>query len=96
MVLALPILTTDARCHRCAACCMATTIPPFSTVELLQLPSALRNGIARVILSDRKLGGVCSWLDRDTLLCKHYADRPQECRDFAPGSRECKRAIAHA
>ncbi len=33
--------------------------------------------------------GWCIALDRGSLKCTIYRDRPQVCRDFAMGSREC-------
>jgi Fe-S-cluster containining protein len=33
--------------------------------------------------------GWCSALDRDTLLCSIYENRPWICRDFDMGSYEC-------
>lgn len=31
----------------------------------------------------------CLWLDQATGRCKHYAERPEICRDFDRGSPEC-------
>jgi Fe-S-cluster containining protein len=33
--------------------------------------------------------GWCAALDRDTMLCTLYAQRPQICRDYEMGGREC-------
>ena len=32
---------------------------------------------------------VCLWLDRENNRCRHYEWRPQICRDFEVGSRDC-------
>lgn len=34
--------------------------------------------------------GWCAALDRGTFRCGIYEQRPQACRDFATGSRECR------
>jgi Fe-S-cluster containining protein len=31
----------------------------------------------------------CCWLDMETRQCKNHLHRPQVCRDFETGSREC-------
>jgi len=33
--------------------------------------------------------GWCAALDRDTLMCTIYENRPWICREFAVGSHEC-------
>lgn len=33
--------------------------------------------------------GPCIWLDMETRMCKHHTVRPNVCRDFETGSREC-------
>lgn len=37
----------------------------------------------------RLADGWCAGLDRDTMRCTIYAQRPQICRDFAMGGNEC-------
>lgn len=37
----------------------------------------------------REEDGWCAALDRDTMLCTIYAQRPQLCRDYEAGSGEC-------
>lgn len=34
--------------------------------------------------------GWCSALDRETLMCSIYENRPDICRDFEMGSYECR------
>ena len=35
------------------------------------------------------LDGPCIWLDQNTRLCKHHEHRPQVCRDFEIGCKQC-------
>ncbi len=37
----------------------------------------------------RRSDGWCTALDRDTMRCTIYAQRPQVCRDYEMGGREC-------
>ncbi len=37
----------------------------------------------------RRDDGWCAALDRDTLLCRIYARRPTNCRDYAMGGSDC-------
>lgn len=56
------------------------------------LPSDLKKEWqAYVATYDRpgELDGKCFWLDLETNLCKHHQHRPQVCRDFEAGSKEC-------
>jgi len=78
-------------CRGCGACCMEIGSPPFVGEDL---PEGIR--IAwELAISARKLGGwkdpwPCVWLDRETMQCRHYAYRPEVCRDFQPGSEDCR------
>ena len=38
---------------------------------------------------DKLADGWCAALNRDTMLCSIYAQRPLICREFAVGSNEC-------
>lgn len=39
---------------------------------------------------DRLADGWCAALDRDTLRCRIYAQRPLICREFAMGGPDCR------
>ncbi|MDE0864365.1 MAG: YkgJ family cysteine cluster protein [Rubripirellula sp.] len=59
-----------------------------------QLPEALRDELLAYIASyippaDGQLDGPCVWYDPEQRQCKHHADRPQVCRDFAVGGQDC-------
>jgi uncharacterized protein len=75
-------------CEQCQACCcqlqvilMPHDAPPPHLVEIDE------HGLDVMRRLD---DGWCVALDRDTLRCTIYEVRPQVCRDFATGSRECR------
>jgi Fe-S-cluster containining protein len=81
---------TDAPidCARCQACCcqlqvilMPHDAPPAHLTEIEE------HGLNVMRRLD---DGWCVALDRDSLRCTIYAQRPQVCRDFATGSAECR------
>ena len=41
------------------------------------------------VVMERLDDGWCAALDRDTLLCRIYEQRPLLCREFAMGGPEC-------
>ena len=78
---------TDVSCASCEACCcrlevmlITDTGVPDNYIEVDQWGGRI---MAR--LDD----GWCSALDRNTLLCMIYEQRPQICRDFEMGGYEC-------
>lgn len=79
---------TAIDCAHCQACCcqlqvilMPGDAPPAHLVEIEE------HGLAVMRRLD---DGWCVALDRDTMRCTVYEQRPQVCRDFATGSRECR------
>lgn len=75
-------------CERCQACCCQLQVilmphdsPPRHLVEEDE------HGLAVMRRLD---DGWCEALDRDSLRCTIYLQRPQVCRDFATGSSECR------
>lgn len=92
--MAQPLLESDDEpgstiaCERCQACCcqlqvilMPHDAPPRHLVETEE------HGLEVMRRLD---DGWCVALDRDTMRCSIYSIRPQVCRDFATGSRECR------
>ena len=39
--------------------------------------------------ADGELDGVCVWFDQEKRICKHHEHRPNVCRDFQVGSKDC-------
>ena len=71
--------------------------PPFAGAddpELVNLPSEVRADYERGMKGREFTGwpdGVpCFWLTEDGL-CRHYAYRPEVCRDFVSGSKSCRK-----
>lgn len=81
------LAVSEVKCSSCQACCCSAEVMIISdtgvpnqhiSVDLYGNESMLR-------LDD----GWCSALDRDTLLCSIYENRPWICREFEMGSNEC-------
>ncbi len=72
--------TCAAACCRLEVLCLTETGVPgrFTTRDAW-------GGITMARLDD----GWCAALDRDTLLCRIYAQRPLVCREFEMGSPDC-------
>lgn len=77
----------DISCANCQACCcrlevilITETGVPDHFIELDKW-----GGQVMTRLND----GWCAALDRDTLLCTIYENRPLVCREFETGSYEC-------
>ena len=81
------VLPSEITCTNCQACCCSSEVMIVSEtgvpnhhiyVDPYGSESMLR-------LDD----GWCSALDRDTLMCSIYENRPWICREFEMGSYEC-------
>ena len=81
------IPVSEVLCSNCQACCCSLEVRIISDtgvphqhiyIDPLGHESMLR-------LHD----GLCSALNRDTLLCSIYENRPWVCREFEMGSYEC-------
>jgi hypothetical protein len=72
--------TCAASCCRLEVWCLTDTgVPGYLTVT---------DTFGRTLM-DRLDDGWCAALDRDTLLCRIYAQRPLVCRELEVGSPEC-------
>lgn len=79
--------TAPLLCSNCQACCCLLPVllmpednPPAELVVTDE------HGLTVLAKAD---DGWCVALDRDSFRCTIYARRPQVCRDFAEGGREC-------
>ena len=78
---------TEVTCANCAACCCRLEVMLITDTRVPD----------RFVATDRWGGermhrlddGWCSALDRDTMRCTIYANRPWVCREFAMGGHEC-------
>lgn len=78
---------TEVSCSNCQACCcrlevilITDTGVPGHFIELDKW-----GGMVMARLDD----GWCAALDRNTMLCTIYEQRPLVCREFAMGGYEC-------
>ena len=81
------VLDAEATCENCEACCcrlevmlITDTGVPDNFIEIDQW-----GGRRMARLDD----GWCSALDRNTMFCTIYEQRPKICRDFEMGGCEC-------
>jgi len=93
---ALPVLSS---CEGCGACCHTVGVPPFRIDRLVnepiqkQVPDQLLQELlpaweVRLLVS----ASPCLWYDPATARCRHYAIRPDACRDFERNSPSCAAA----
>ncbi|MEH6635951.1 MAG: YkgJ family cysteine cluster protein [Halioglobus sp.] len=74
-------------CSNCQACCcrLEVMIITDTGVPSRYIQTDSWGGEVMARLED----GWCAALDRDTLMCTIYENRPWICREFAVGSHEC-------
>ncbi|MDT8453214.1 MAG: YkgJ family cysteine cluster protein [Gammaproteobacteria bacterium] len=80
--------STEVTCNRCQASCCRLEVLLISETGVPE----------RYIATDRWGGqtmarlddGWCAALNRQTMNCMIYAQRPQICRDFKMGGHECR------
>lgn len=59
--------------------------------RLLAMPAQLRAELAAYYADpDRPAHGHCWWFDAAAGRCRHHEHRPQVCRDFETGGRDCR------
>lgn len=74
-------------CSVCQACCCRLEVLLADDNRIPPALTAVDRWGGGVM---RRLGdGWCAALDRNTMLCSIYEQRPQPCRDFAIGESEC-------
>lgn len=74
-------------CNSCEAACCRLQVLLIGDNEVPQVMSERSSWGGEVMR--RRDDGWCTALDRETMLCSIYAQRPQICRDFEMGSSEC-------
>lgn len=77
----------EVTCANCQACCcrLEVMIITDTGVPEEHIATDVWGGEVMARLDD----GWCSALDRDTLMCTIYENRPWICREFEMGSYEC-------
>ncbi|MBU3947433.1 MAG: YkgJ family cysteine cluster protein [Proteobacteria bacterium] len=77
----------EVSCENCKACCCR-----------LEVMLITETGVPDIFIKMDKWGGMtmareedgwCSALDRNTMLCNIYENRPLNCREFKMGEYEC-------
>jgi Fe-S-cluster containining protein len=81
------LLVPEVSCSNCQACCCSLEVMIISdtAVPSQHIHVDVHGSQSMLRLDD----GRCSALDRDTLLCTIYENRPWVCREFEMGSYEC-------
>ena len=79
---------TEVTCSNCQACCcrLEVMIITNTGVPVEHIAFDEWSGETMLRLED----GWCSALDRETLRCSIYENRPWICREFEMGSYECR------
>lgn len=74
-------------CDSCAACCCRLEVLLLTDTGVPRRYVAI-DPWGREVMA--RLGdGWCAALDRDTLLCRIYPQRPLLCREYATGGADC-------
>ena len=81
------LLAPEVTCANCQACCCRLEVMIISDTGVPeQHIYEDKHGSQSMLRLD---DGQCSALDRDTLMCTIYENRPWVCREFEMGSYEC-------
>jgi len=79
--------TPEISCSNCQACCCSLEVMIISDTGVPDQHIHFDEYGSSTML--RLDDGKCSALDRDTLMCSIYENRPWVCREFEMGSYEC-------
>lgn len=78
----------DVICSSCQACCCRLEVLIISDTGVPQRHIAIDEWGGETM---RRLNdGWCSALNRETLMCTIYENRPWNCREFEMGSYDCR------
>ena len=82
------IPATEVTCANCQACCCHLEVMIITDTGVPDHHIAYDKWGGQTML--RLDDGWCSALDRETLMCSIYENRPLICREFEMASDECK------
>jgi Fe-S-cluster containining protein len=82
----LPI-SVEVTCSNCRACCCSLEVMIISDTGVPEQHIHVDDYGSETML--RLDDGRCSALDRESLMCTIYENRPWVCREFEMGSFEC-------
>ena len=75
-------------CANCEACCCRLEVRLLTDTGVPH--RYIGENAHQIEVMKRLDDGWCAALDRNTLMCSIYANRPLVCREFEMGSYECK------
>ncbi|WP_191601197.1 YkgJ family cysteine cluster protein [Marinomonas algicola] len=78
----------EITCSNCQACCCRLEVMIITDTGVPEKHIAFDEWGGETML--RLEDGWCSALDRDTLMCSIYENRPWICREFEMSSYECR------
>jgi len=81
------VQTPEVLCSNCQACCCSSEVIIISDTGVPPQHIHMDEHGSESML--RLADGWCSALDRNTMLCTIYENRPWVCREFEMGSYEC-------
>ena len=85
---AVNIPDKEISCFSCEACCCRLEVMLISDTGVPD--RFIRESPAGGLVMERLDDGWCAALDRGTMLCSIYENRPWVCREFEMGSWECQ------
>lgn len=80
-------LTAEISCATCRACCCQLEVMLMGDDDVPE-PLTEQDAWGGWVMA-RLDDGWCAALDRDTMLCRIYEQRPFICREFALGESDC-------
>ncbi|WP_295893301.1 YkgJ family cysteine cluster protein [uncultured Vibrio sp.] len=81
-------VTPEILCSNCQACCCRLEVVILTDTGVPEHHIAYDRWGGETML--RLDDGWCSAVDRETLMCTIYENRPLICREFEMGSYECR------
>lgn len=94
---ALMQLPVIENCDNCGACCLQVLAPPFfindernEAIEKGVPDDQVQQIVALLFGTSTMERSPCLWYDPQTRGCRHYEQRPDDCRAFEIGSHLCR------
>lgn len=81
------VTVPEVSCSNCEACCCRLEVMIITDTGVPEKHISVDEWGAETML--RLDDGWCSAVDRETLMCTIYENRPWICREFEMGSYEC-------
>lgn len=78
-------------CKRCGACCKYHWLVSVSLEDSEKIPKNLTCIMFGSTYMKKNNKGYCIACNQKTRSCKIYKNRPEVCRLFPPGGKDCKK-----